>query len=967
MTFLESLARRLYARYGNEISSLRMVLPSRRAQLFFSEALTGIIDKPIWEPIFTSIEKIAEEFTPLRKAEDFSLLVDLYSIYLKHTQSKESFDRFYFWGETLLRDFNDVDNHLVDAEILFRNLKEQKELEGDFSFLTPEQIEYIRLFWSSFDAGKNGELQNRFIEIWDALPAIYSDFRNVLRKKGEAYSGMIYRDAAEKIQTTGAENLPGQYVFAGFNALSKCEHILLAELRDAGKAEFYWDYNPYYLENKKQEAGFFMRDNLKNFPANENPKHPNLDEPSDSNLRNMFDSLDLHLISVPSDVLQSKILPTVLKEMNAACNRNTAVILADANLLIPTLYSLPDDYEEINVTLGYPLKHTPIFALTELLIRLQNSYKLGSHTGFYHKDLLAVLKHRYVEAIAGNEASKIAAFIVQNNIVYVPKKLFESNSFLQKIFTPLNDYKEIIDYLTEILATIANMPDSETNRNTALLREYVFHTTKALNKLKTSIAEHNLDIGKPVFASLICDLFRSLKIPFTGEPVRGLQIMELKETRALDFENLVILSANEGRLPAESDHPSFVPYNLRRAYEMPYIERNEAISAYYFYRLMQGASKVRLLYSSKTDQNRTGEMSRYLYQLKFESGIDIKEYHVTYDVNLKEKSEIKIPKDEAIMQQLARYADPLSDASLSPSSLSAYIACPLKFYFNKILRIKIPETLSEELPANLLGNIVHKVMEQLYKPMINRQIVSEEIQNLLKNGKLLDELADKALAEEFYKTEKLPENFDENGNMLIAQYVIGRYIRGILKYDAKNPHFVPKNLEGKVRAAYKINTDGNLRTLNIEGIIDRLDMIEIDGKPALRVVDYKTGAGRGKDKRMRFAGVESLFSENPAERNSEVFQAFLYCAILHEIEPETEIIPALYFVRDCYSPQFTCKIFDAVNKSTVNNFGCYAKEFREQLDDCISEIFDPNIPFIQTEYQENCTYCPFAKICEKEA
>ena len=795
MTFIQSLARRLYSRYGDGISSLRMVLPSRRAQLFFSEALTELIDKPVWEPVYTSIEKLAEEFTTLRKTDDLSLLVSLYGVYLKHIKSRENFDRFYFWGETLLRDFNDIDNHLVDARILFRNLKEQKELEGDFSFLTPEQIQYIRLFWSSFEPEKSGELQDRFIEIWDVLPAVYADFRALLRERGEAYSGMIYRDAAEKILKLGADNLPGQYVFAGFNALSKCERTLLDGLRKAGKAEFYWDYDRYYVENRKQEAGYFMRDNLANFPSDDR-------ETSDSQPRNMFESLDVHIISAPSDVLQAKALPEVLKEMDARCDRNTAVVLADENLLMPVLYSLPDDCSEINVTLGYPLRHTPIFALTELLLRLQNAYKLGSHTGFYHKDALSVLKHRYVEAIAGNEASKIADVIVQNNIVYVPENLFESNVFLRKIFIPLDSYEDIIDYLTGIFASIAAMPESDSNRDTALLREYVFNITKALNKLKTSLAEHKLDIGKQVFASLIRDLFRSMKIPFTGEPVRGLQIMELKETRALDFENVVILSANEGRLPAESEHPSFVPYNLRRAYEMPYIERNEAISAYYFYRLMQGARKVRLLYSSKSNQTRTGEMSRYLYQLKFESGLDIKERSITYDINFKEKTSITIPKDQSTIEKLARYTDPNSGASLSPSALSAYIACPLKFYFAKIMRIEIPETVSEELPANLLGSIVHKVMEQLYKPIINRQISTEEIRAMLTDDKQLDKLADKALAEEFYRTETLPDNFAENGNMLIARYVIGRYIRGILKCDAASPNFVIKGLENKIRAKY---------------------------------------------------------------------------------------------------------------------------------------------------------------------
>jgi hypothetical protein len=509
------------------------------------------------------------------------------------------------------------------------------------------------------------------------------------------------------------------------------------------------------------------------------------------------------------------------------------------------------------------------------------------------------------------------------------------------------------------------MDDEDEAEQAALRREYVFHLTKALNKLKTSLTEHKLDIGKSVFLSLIRNIFLALKIPFAGEPLRGLQIMELKETRALDFENLVLLSANEGRLPRESAQPSFIPYNLKRAYGMPYTERNEAISAYYFYRLLQRARKVRLLYSSKTDVIRTGEMSRYLYQLKFESGLAIKEYSVNYDVNFKGKNAVEIPKDKPTMEKLALYATPDSGVGLSPGSLSAYIACPLKFYFAGIMRIKTTGTVNEELPANLLGNIVHKLMERLYEPMIDRQVSSAEIQALIENEKLLDCMTNKALAEEFYKTDSLPPDFAENGNILIARYVIGRYIRGILKYDAENPHFTPKCLEKKIRTIYPLRTKAGLLELNLGGIIDRLDSSEIGGRRRLRVVDYKTGAGRGTN-RMKFGGVRSLFSKNPDERNSEVFQTFMYCAMLYMHEEETAPVPALYFVRDCYSPQFSCEIKDTAKNEIVNDFADYAVEFRERLDACLSELFDPDLPFVQTEYEKTCTYCPFAKICARD-
>jgi len=953
MLFLKSVAENLYSRYGSDISLLTLVFPSRKAQLFFSEELTFLVDKPLWSPKFMSLEEVVSSFTSLKKVDDFSLLLRLYEVYNKHTKSSETFDKFYFWGETLLNDFDDIDKYCVNVEFLFKNLKAQKKLEGDFSFLTNEQIQYIKQFWSSFNPAKENILQDKFIEIWDVLLPVYTDFRSTLQQHNQAYSGMIYRDVAEKIRQNNISEIETKYVFVGFNALGKCETELFSYLKKQNKAEFYWDCDDYYVKDKMQEAGLFMRMNIEHFPA-----------PSSFNLKSEFNTQkDIHIISSPSDVVQAKSLPLLIKEMNAPCDKKTAIVLADENILIPILHALPKECEDINITLGYPLVQTTVFTLTELLIRLQNSFN-SNNNGFYYKDVLAVLHHKYVNRAA--EVKEIVENITNNNSVYINALFFENIPFLKTIFVPLSGYKELAYYLINILADVATLPTNE-NEQVTLRNEYIYYITKALNRLIKSIEETNIEIGKSVFLSLVRDIFRNLKIPFVGEPIKGMQIMSIRETRALDFDNVIILSANEGRLPAETSKLSYIPYNLRKGYGLPCNSDVEASSAYNFYRLIQRAKKARLVYSSKTDETRTGEMSRYLYQLKFESPFDIREYPLTFNINFKENNKIEIQKDDAIMNRLLRYTG--NSEALSPSAICSYISCPLKFYFSKIVKLKQDDSIAEELPLNLMGNIIHKTMEKLYNPLKNKIASDAEMSYIYKNNSQINSLIDYYFAQEFYKTDVLPPDFNDNGKLIITRDVIYKYVKGILKYDKSNNGFVPLGFETKVRTTLNVNG----LTVNLAGIIDRVDKF----KGNIRVVDYKTGAGRPFGKRMKINGVSSLFDRNPNNRNKEAFQTFLYSLMYKEcMSEESAITPALYFVRDCYSPNFNYLLIDdniiktSDNKredgealKKVTNFSYYESDFKENLAEYLSELYNPNIPFVQTEYEKLCSNCPYGKIC----
>lgn len=950
-SFLSNVARNLLDRYGEKISQLSLVFPSRRAQLFFTEALSKLIDRPLWQPNYISFDEITKQYSPLKKADEFLLLTTLYKVYCKHTKSSETFDHFYFWGETLLKDFNDIDKYLVNVEMLFRNLSEQKKFDGDFSFLSDEQISYIQTFWGSFNPKNEGKLETEFIHIWNTLYVIYTEYREVLRSKGLAYSGMIYRDMTETIKTNPPKE-SRHYIFIGFNALGNCEQILFDHLKAQDRADFYWNYDDYYIENTSQEAGYFIRSNIKKFPS----------PSSFINYSRFKENKDIEIISAPSDVLQAKLLPDLLSQMKASYDHKTAVVLTDESLLIPVLHALPEEIKDINITLGYPLSQTPVFSLVELLLALQRSYKtFESQIGFYHKDVLAVLQHQYIKTVIGEEIDKLKEDILIGNKIYAEGSMFEHNSLLKLIFTPQEDYRMMIDYINSILNWIAYVPFDSDRETSALRKEYIFMLKKALNRLKRSLSTEGLEIGISVFISLIRDVFRNLRIPFQGEPIKGLQIMSLTETASLDFENVILLSANDDILPGKFVKPSYIPYNLRKAFLMPNNEQNESIIAYHFYRLVQGAKKIRLVYSSKSDETSTGEMSRYLYQLKYEAPLDVRENMATYQVTFGNINPIIIEKTPEIMEFLIRYLDPKQNAHLSPSSISTFIGCNLRFYFATIKKIKQQELVQEDVPVNIIGDIIHKIMEDLYFPLKGRFASRDTLKVILNNKANLDFIINKSFAQNFYNKDELPSNFAQNGKLLLIREVIRKYVLAILNYDLKNSDFTFLCGEERFKAKQAITFRGKPAFAKMWGIIDRIDIYQNN----IRIIDYKTGGGKGKEKRLKFAGVESLFSVDPNIRNKEAFQTILYALFYNFKYPNSDkaIVPGLYFVRDSYLKTFDYHLFDSELQTKVEDARVYFPVFSELLSSHLSKLFNSDIPFDQTEYYDNCRTCPYKIIC----
>lgn len=949
--FLQSVAADLWNRFGEQLSDLTIVLPSRRSKLYLTEYLAQYIDKPIWQPRYITIEELMTGSSSLKLADTYQLLIELYKVYIKHKQANESFDHFYFWGEAMLSDFDTVDKYRVNARSLFQNLADQKELDGDFSFLDEEQIRIIQSFWQSFDPNAKSSTQQKFIEIWGVLYPVYAEFKEVLRVKGLAYEGMIARQLVEDLEDNRlADRFTRTYVFIGLNALNECEKSMLRFLKKQGQAIFYWDYDTYYTKDVQQEAGFFIRKHIREFP----PQKINDDFQSFTSLK------DISTIATTGQVMQAKVAPLLLNEIepNIAAGSSsfakTAIVLSNENLLMPLLYALPN--EDVNVTMGYPFSQTAVYTLADLLIQLQRNSKVSKKEEalFYHKDVQAVLSHPYIKGLASGVECAMLQNIIKNNRVYISERFFTENSFLRQIFVKAEDYTSMSAYLIGILTQVASSPLED---NAALRKEFIYYFISTIRRLNKAISEEGLAIGLPVFLSLLHLSLRNIRIPFTGEPLSGIQVMGVLETRALDFENVIILSFNEGVFPAPIASVSFIPYNLRRGFGMPTIEEHEAMYAYNFYRLIQRAKNVRLVYSTKTDGGDTGEPSRYLYQLKMESEHKVKEAATSYRITIDRKESITIEKTKELLDKL----DARANAGLSPSAISTYIACPLQFYYKYLLKLKENEEVDEDVTMVLFGNILHSSMDKLYKPYINKTIDKEAIRLLSKDAANITNAVNLSFAKVYYDSDKLPSDFEQNGRLSIVRDIVIRYVQSILQYDMAKAPFVLKMLEDEMDISYSFSVNGEQKELKLKGILDRVD--EIEGN--IHIVDYKTG----KNKR-EFKGVDALFSESSEEQNSAVFQTFLY-ALMYERKYKTDklVIPTLYFIRDIHGADYRARVIERKSRTVqqeVSDFSFYREDFTQKLNETLLSLFDARQPFVQTCDEQICaTRCPYKLICNR--
>lgn len=957
-SFLKLVAADLYKHTEGNLAHTAVVFPNKRAGLFFNEYLAQESESPIWSPAYVSISELFRSLSPWEVGDPVKLVCELYKIFRRETQSTETLDDFYFWGEMLISDFDDADKNKVDTDKLFSNLQDLRNIMDDYTFIDDEQEEAIRQFFQNFSIERRTALKERFISLWDVLGNIYKGFRESLASQNIAYEGMMYRHVIEHLDV---DKLPYEkYVFVGFNVLSKVEHTLFTQLKDAGKAVFYWDYDEFYMKENRQavthEAGEFIRRNLRDFPS---PLSGEL-------FKNLSKPKEVHYIASSTENAQARYLPQWIRNNLTTPEKETAVVLCNEALLQPVLHSLPAEVKHVNITMGFPLSQTPVYSFLIALLELHThgfNFKSGRYT---FQSVVTLLKHPYTRQLTG-QAELLEKELTRNNRFYPLPGELGKDEFLTRLFTPLSGNLNLCIRLSETLQQVAGIYQANTSGTedtdafNQLYRESLFKAYTTINRFRTLIEEDELTVQSETFRRLLVKVLSATNIPFHGEPAIGMQVMGVLETRNLDFRHLVLLSVNEGQLPKSGGDSSFIPYNLRKAFGMTTIEHKIAVYAYYFYRLLQRAERITLMYNTSSDGLNRGEWSRFMLQFLIEWPHPITRQFLEAGQSPQGTSPITVEKTPDVMRRMQSLFDVRANpkAKFSPSALNYYLDCPLKFYYRYVAGLSAPDEVSAEIDSATFGSIFHYAAEHIYKDLTThgKVINKEALETLLRNEVKLQDYVDTAFKKLFFN---VPQNEkpEYNGVQLINSAVIARYLKQLLQNDLRYAPFTFIASEMEVDEPIDIQTPKGVIKSRIGGIIDRMD--SKDG--TLRIVDYKTGGDADTPPH-----VESLFIPDK-KRSNYVFQTFLYAAIMCRKQPTMKIAPALLYIHRAatgtYSPVIQMGE-PRKPKEAVEDFSKYEKEYRERLQGLLEEIFNPEKSFTQTEIIEKCTYCDFKALCKR--
>lgn len=951
-SFLKIVAEDLYNRVDGDFTDIAIIFPNKRASLFFNEHIASISEKPLWSPSYLSIQELFHELSEYQSGDQIKMVCELYKIYVSLKESNESLDDFYTWGEMMISDFDDVDKNLVDSEKLFSNLRDLKDLE-DIHYLDEEQEEAIKEFFKNFSIEKRTELKDKFISMWNILGKIYTQFKSRLESLNIAYEGMLYRNAIEKLDISKLRYK--NYVFIGFNVLNKVENKLFSILQENGKATFYWDYDKYYMNGAFYEAGEAIKKNLIRFPSS-------LDE-------NLFDNMskpkEINIISSPTENGQVRYLPTWIKNNLTESQKETAVVLCNETLLQPVIHSIPEEVEHVNITMGFPLSQTPIFSFITSYLELQLKGYNQSNGKYLYNNVIDILKHPYTRELSSC-AEELEKELTEKNRFYPLPSELRKDDFLNQLFIPQPNNEKLCESLNLILQLISTLykgKDNETDAFNQLYIESLFQSYTIVSRFRTLIEDGDLKVKSETFRRLFIKVLSATNIPFHGEPAIGMQIMGVLETRNLDFKHLIMLSVNEGQLPKAGMSASYIPYNLKKAFSMTTIENKMTLYAYYFYRLIQRAEKITLLYNTATDGLNKGEYSRFILQLLIDSKNEINRYSLQAGQTPKVNSPIIIEKSNDIMKRLQEKFDIRVDkknnnARFSPSALNAYLDCSLKFYYKYVVGLKSKDEITTDIDPSKFGTIFHYVAENIYNDLSkkNKVISKDEIENLLKDEIRLYKYVDDAFKEKFFQVKK-DEKPEYNGLQLINSEVIKRYIKQLLKKDVMYAPFTYGGSETRIKENIDINTSKGTIKSSFGGIIDRMDIKD----DTLRIVDYKTGGDAET-----LNNIESLFTKEK-KRSHYIFQTFLYAAIMCR-QQSHKVAPSLLYIHRAASKDYSpiIKMGEArKEKEEIMDFSILEEEFREHLRILLEEIFNQQIPFEQTEIEDFCEYCDFKQLCQK--
>lgn len=948
----------------------------------------------MWSPAYFTISNLFRRHSKLTVADQMSLVFRLYNVFVQLTGSDETLDHFYSWGQLMLSDFDDIDKNLVDADKLFINLKAWEEMK-DFSFLSEQQRKSLEEFFGSVIA--DTALQQRFNDIWQYLGQIYHTFRDALRKEGLAYEGMLYRDVAE----SGIADFPYKhYIFVGFNLLQKVEQQLFLKLKSLGLAEFYWDYDTYYI-NDKHEAGRYIARYLDRFPNELSPKRASEGIDTDEVYNNLAKHKDITYISAPTEDIQARYVAKWLREQfNAGAStlnpQSVAIVLADERLLQNVIHCLPGEVGNVNITTGYPLSASPATTLVRALLNLQLNGQTDDGNSFRLKAVNQVLRHPYAKYLSDDCLALYEELNAHKS--YYPSRASltegreEAVSLLFKKIEPKDNTLPLIEWMAGILKCIGI---GSRDTDDPLLHESVFRMYTLLQRLddilvvstngRQGIADGKQMVSTNVLQRLISQLVDTTSIPFHGEPALGIQIMGVLETRNLDFDHVLVLSCNEGNLPKGVDDASFIPHSLRKGYEMTTVENKVAIYSYYFHSLLQRAKDVTLTYNNSTEDGKQGEMSRFMlqYLVEKDSKQDVARLTLQSGQNVTPILRTPIEKTGKVKEALEAIK------SLSPTAISRYLRCNLQFYYNIICNLKEQDDDEEdEIDNATFGNIFHRTAELIYTYLSGERhqhtVTPRMIESLMKDKAKIELFLDRAFSEKLFKIEPEKDSTPSdshtprikyNGLQLLNRKVLLLYIMRLLKVDEKSAPFDIMALEESFYDSVTFEANGKVRTLRLGGQIDRLDRT---GDGTLRVIDYKTG----KPLTSAPPSIDEIFNPKYVDSKHSIYylQSFLYSATVSFSkharatvnQQDAPVAPALLFIReangDDYNPILKLKQEDDGGKSkrnykTVEDIRSVYKDYEERLKALLSEIFDTGTPFRPTDYVERCELCPYKDIC----
>lgn len=998
-SFLRSIAE-AYTNHYNDLSNFCFVFPNKRSGSFFLKHLNDLIKgKVALSPKIMTISDFVAQTCKRDINNRLDLLFLLYKEYTKLIDENIEFDKFRAWGDTILSDFNEVDMSCVNPDSLFKNIKDYKEIQANY--LTEQQQEIIndyfgnndpvnstQSFWNHFNTQNNSESKNRFLKIWETLAPLYHSLNNELESRSMTYTGGAYRLAYQNICENGKDAFSySKIIFIGFNVLSTIEYNIFSKLQNLNNnpdqdffADFYWDCTGPALSDKNNNATKFILKNKEIFKS-----HFDIS----SSYTDSFPS-KIEAFSCPSNSYQAKKIGEILYticDKNSDINKltNTAVILPDEELLLPLLHSFPENMPTANLTMGYPIKLTATASFAALLRKAYDrASSKNAETFFYFEDVKAILSHPYANVFLDSKSiENIKKAIVQQHLFNISTSQLEdfSDRKTSIIFSNLSknaSAQETIIFLDNIFSHLLSLIENESSKGIIRSKievDCIIAYREALARLSDSISTYDIKMTRNTLLLLTDRLLSTEKVTFEGEPLKGVQIMGILESRCLDFDNIIIPSMNERVFPRKMRTRSFIPNSLRQGYGMPTLHFQESIFAYYFYRMISRAKKVHLLFDSRTSGLKSGDHSRYISQLKHlypKSNIDIKS--LNFEIKQRSSHPLNIDKTGAVAETLNNFLTTDSKKYLSASSLKNYLICPLLFYFRNIENIDSDIEPSEFMDAITIGNIFHKIMQDLYTPDKNevehelnpgKAITPEFIDSILADENMLRHRIDRYINQEYSgkKSDSEPQ-----GNAMIFRNIIFEYIKSTLRFDKSLTPFIYKGSEVKNKFQWQINPD---LKVNIIYIIDRLDIIRVDDIDTLRIVDYKTGGDN--------TNIDKLNKIFDDKNYSAIFQLLLYANLYAEHNNYTKAIkPAIYKVQNFAKNEMSADI--TLKKSPINDYkniptnnkknantapDDFNREFVENIKHKIEEIFNPNLQFTQTTDSKRCEYCDFRQLCNR--